>query len=196
MKKNKQVTKAVGILQNGGVIIFPTDTVWGIGASLKRPQAIEKLYQIKKRKKAKPTAVLVNSVSQAEQLGKITSRAKNMMQKYWPGGLTIIVKAKQKVPQIIQGEGKTVGLRMPDNQLVLEILEKLGTGIVAASANFSGEPMPKSREMIDQRLIDLADQVVEGKCYGRRASTVIDVSQKSFKILRQGLIDLFQASSS
>lgn len=190
MGEKDQISEAAGILQSGGIVIFPTDTVWGIGASLNNPQAIKRLYQIKKREKTKPTAVLVGSFFQAEQLGEITQKAKELIKKHWPGGLTIIIKAKQSVPRVVQGKTGAVGLRIPDHKLLLKLLDKLGTGIAAGSANFAGRPAPASRGMIDQRLIERIDLVLEGECGGRLPSTVIDARDKVFKIIRQGSVKI------
>lgn len=182
------IDKAVGVLRKGGVIIFPTDTVWGIGCSLDKPQAIKKLYQIKKRDQSKPTAVLIGSLDQAKKLASFTPQALKLAKKYWPGGLTIVIKAKKSVSQLIQGEKGTIGLRMPDNELLLKILRKLNSGVVASSANFSGQPIPKTMTQIDSSLIKLSDLLVTGKAGGSLASTVIDLTSKPPQILRQGIL--------
>lgn len=182
------INKAVKVFKNGGVVIFPTDTVWGIGVSIDQLDAIQRLYQIKKRRKSKPTAVLVGSFSQAKALGKINKTARNLIKKYWPGGLTIVVKAKKGVPKIIQGKKGTVGLRMPNDKLILKILQKLGKGIVASSANFAGQTIPATRKEINSYLIKTADLLIEGESKGDLASTVVDFSKKPFKVLREGII--------
>jgi len=183
------VDKAVDILQAGGVIIFPTDTVWGIGASLANPQAVKKLYQIKKRNRSQPTAVLVGSIVQAKQLAELDKKSLSLLNQYWPGGLTVVVKAKEKTPSFIKGRKKgraTIGLRMPDHQLCLKILKKLPLGLVAASANFAGQPAPTKRKEIDPRLINQADLLLSGQSRGKLASTVLDLTEKPFKALRKG----------
>lgn len=182
------INKAVRVLKDGGVIIFPTDTVWGIGCSLDSTQAIKRLYKIKKRKRNKPTAVLVGSLNQAEKLGELDKQAVDLAKKYWPGGLTIIVKAKKTVPKIIQGKDNAVGLRMPNNTLLLKILKKLDTAIVASSANFAGKPIARTRKELDNRLIELVDLVLEGESGGDLASTVVDLTQKPTKLVRSGFI--------
>lgn len=191
MDDSELINKAVEVLNNGGVIIFPTDTVWGIGASIKRLDTIERLYEIKGRPKNKPTAVLIGDVSQAAEIAHVDEKAKDLISKFWPGGLTLVVKAKPSVPAIIKGLGGTIGIRMPDHKLVLRILNQLGCGIVAASANFAGQPPPTKEEMIDQRLIDLCDFLVKGACGGSLPSTVLDVTVDPYKIIRQGPIKIF-----
>lgn len=182
------IDKAVKTLKNGGVIIFPTDTVWGIGASIKRLDAVEKFYGIKARPKNKPTAVLVANISQAAKIAFLDKTAKDLIIRFWPGALTLIVKAKPAVPKIIKGAGGTVGIRMPDHKLLLKMLDQLSCGIAAASANFASQPPPAEKEMVDQKLIDLCDFLLEGDSGGGLPSTVLDVTNKPYKIIRQGSI--------
>jgi len=168
--------KALNVLKKGGVIIFPTDTVWGIGASLKSQRGIKKLYQIKRREKGKPTAVLVADKKMAQNLGIINKEAEKLIDKYWPGGLTIVVKGKS---------GGTIGLRQPNQPLILKLIKNLGTGLVAASANFSGRPAPKTRKELDPQLVKLADLVLSGEARGGPASAVVDTTVKPFVIIRK-----------
>lgn len=188
MDDSELINKAVKILNEGGVIIFPTDTVWGIGASIQRLDAIEKLYEIKGRPKTKPTAVLIGSISQAAEVAFLDQEAKDLIGKFWPGGLTLVVKAKPSTPKIIKGAGETIGIRMPNHKLVLKMVNQLGCGIVAASANFAGQPPPAEKEMIDPQLVDLCDFFVEGISGGGLPSTVVDITVKPYKIIRQGAV--------
>ena len=178
----EKINKAVSILKAGGVVIFPTDTVWGIGASINNPAGIEKLYKIKKREKDKPTAVLISDLNMANSIGKINKRASELINKYWPGGLTIIVKSKNNI--------ETIGLRQPNHQLALALIKKLGVGLIASSANFSGKTPPLKKEQLDGKLIDLADYVLPGESGAKPASTVIDTTKNPFVILRQGAVKL------
>lgn len=183
-----EVGQAVKILKEGGVVIFPTDTVWGIGVSINRLDAIRRLYEIKKREKNKATAVLVADVTTANILGVIDEGAKALIDKFWPGGLTLVVKAKAGVTQEIMGQTGTIGLRQPNQPLALALLKRLNTGLVTASANIAGQPAPLKRELIDQTLIDQVDFLLSGEAGGQPPSTVIDVTTKPYKILRQGII--------
>ena len=187
--RDNQIDKAVKILWGGGVVIFPTDTVWGIGASIDRLDAIEKLYGIKKREKTKATAVLVGNLIIANRLGVISQKAKELTDKFWPGGLTLVVKVKENIPGIICGENRTIGLRQPNHKAAMKLLEEIDTGLVTASANFAGQPAPKEREDIDQLLIEKADFILEGESSGKQPSTVVDTTIKPFKIIREGGID-------
>lgn len=182
--------KVVEILQNGGVAIFPTDTVWGIGCAANRPDGIEKLYRIKKREANKPTAILVGSKEQALLYGKFTESAEVLADQHWPGALTIIVPASFHTPESIQGETKTVGIRYPNFPTVQQVCSLVGCGLVTSSANFAGMNPPNQIELIDQRLISLVDVMVQGECGNQPPSTVVDATSDELKILRQGSVEI------
>ena len=190
MDDSELVNNAVKVLREGGVIIFPTDTVWGIGASIQRLDGIEKLYKIKSRPKTKPTAVLVSSISQATEIAFLDQKAKDLIDKFWPGGLTLVVKAKPFVPKIIKGAKETIGIRMPNHKLALKMLNQLGCGIVAASANFASQPPPVEKEMINPQLIDLCGFMIEGTSGGGLPSTVVDITVEPFEVIRQGPVEV------
>lgn len=186
IREKNLINKAVEILKKDGVIVFPTDTVWGIGARIGSEKGIERLYKIKKREKDKPTAVLVGSVFQAHMLGEINQKAENLLKKYWPGALTIVVKAKKRVPESIQGEKRTVGLRMPQEEIIFKITKLLGEGLVTASANFSEQPAPTKKKLLDPELLKQVDLVLPGEAGGKLPSTVVDLTGEKPVILRQG----------
>lgn len=186
IREKNLINKAVEILKKDGVIVFPTDTVWGIGARIGSEKGIERLYKIKKREKDKPTAVLVGSVFQAHMLGEINQKAENLLKKYWPGALTIVVKAKKRVPESIQGEKRTVGLRMPREEIIFKITKLLGEGLVTASANFSEQPAPTKKKLLDPELLKQVDLVLPGEAGGKLPSTVVDLTGEKPVILRQG----------
>ncbi len=184
------IDQVVKVLKEGGIVIFPTDTVWGIGANIQRLDGIRRLYEIKGREKSKPTAVLVAGIMVANKLGVIDKEANLLIGKFWPGGLTLIVKAKKTVPKEIASETGSVGLRQPDHKQALKLLEKLEVGLVTASANFAGQPPPKEKKHLDRRLIDQADFLLEGKAGGNPPSTVVDLTVKPSKIIRQGEVQI------
>jgi L-threonylcarbamoyladenylate synthase len=188
------IDEAVRVLKKGGVVVFPTDTVWGIGASVASTEGISKLYKIKKRERGKPTAVLVHDLGVAKQLGEFSEEALILAKKHWPGGLTIIVKAqKGMITSAIFGRGASVGLRVPDNDVVLEILRKLGAGVVAGSANFSGGVAPRRFGEIDRELLEKVDYVASEEGWeagGEEPSTVVDTIKKPFVVLRKGPVEI------
>lgn len=170
------INQAVQILQRGGIIIFPTDTVWGVGVAADNPAAIKNFYRIKRREKNKPTAILVADLGQAEQWGQFSKKTRQLAGKYWPGALTLVVEGKQ---------GGTVGLRVPNYPVTQDLCRRVG-GILAGSANFAGEPAPQRREEISRELGNQVDLVMGGESLGQEASTVIDTTVKPWRIVRQG----------
>lgn len=181
----------VEVLRSGGLVVFPTDTVWGVGALASSEQGVKKLYQVMKRPKNKPTAILVDGMAMAEKYGEINDMSRKLMQKYWPGGLTVIVKAKQEnVLELVRGGGDTVGLRQPDHTLVLELLDQLGEGIVASSANVLGGNTPARWEEIDRGFLEQADAVMKGLSGNRKASSVVDTCGSKLKVVREGEIKI------
>jgi L-threonylcarbamoyladenylate synthase len=190
---NDNIDKAVDILNQGGIIIFPTDTAFGIGCRIDRKDSIEKLFQIRKRPTSKATPILVNSLEMVKNYVYNIPKdvEEELMNKYWPGALTIVLKAnKEKVPSFVRGEGENVGLRMPNNKTVLEIISKINVPLLGPSANFHGENTPYEFKDLDKDLIKLVDFVLDGECIVKNASTVIDCTKKPWEILRNGAIEV------
>lgn len=196
------VERVVQTFKDGGVVIFPTDTVWGIGASIEAREALLRLYRIKGRPEEKPTAVLVSNLTMARRYGRFNASALAFAKHHWPGALTIIVLAKLgTVPDLVRGGGESVGLRVPAHAFLLGVLHRLDRGIVAGSANFSGEPPPGRFRKIDRKLLTMVDDVVKPAGQGSEdrqaggalrplASTVVDTTKKPPVVLRKGPVDL------
>ena len=173
--------RAIKILKSGGVIAFPTETVYGIGALLSKPKAIRKIYKIKKRPRNKPLQVLVASMRQAKELGNFSPPALKLAKKRWPGPLTLVVHKTNKVPKLVTGSTNKVGLRMPAHRTVLNLVRK-GGPIAATSANISGKkPFLKAKE-VEKSLAGL-NYVLSGRVKFGKASKVIDATA-GFKVLR------------
>jgi L-threonylcarbamoyladenylate synthase len=190
---NKQIDEAVKVLNQGGIIIFPTDTAFGIGCRVDNENAVKKLFEIRKRPTTQATPILVNSLEMAREY--VTDIAKdvieNLINPFWPGALTIVLKAKlDKVPSLVRGGTETVGVRMPNHEIVEDIINKVGVPILGPSANFNGEATPFEFKDLDSRLIPLVDYVVRGECSIKKASTVIDCTKNPWEILRQGAIEV------
>jgi len=169
--------KAVKILKSGGVIAFPTETVFGIGACLDQPEAIKIIFKLKKRSRKKPLQILVGSLRQAKKLGKFNKQALELAKK-WPGPLTLVVYKTKLVPKVVTGGSNKAGLRIPDHKIALTLIKKCGP-IVATSANLAGEyPALKASEVKLK-----VDYVLKGKTKTKKASRVVDATGKP-KILR------------
>lgn len=187
-----QIQKAAESLQNNGVGIFPTDTVYGIGCKLDDEKALQKLFKIRNRPEEKAVLAVVDSVEMAEKYVIISEEVKTkLIQKYWPGGLTIVLPCKtDTVPSLARGGGMTLGIRQTNHPVLLELLKKVGVPIVAPSANFAGKPTPKSFADVDKNLLSLVDFAIDGICGGNMASTVIDCTVNPWKILREGAVEV------
>jgi L-threonylcarbamoyladenylate synthase len=190
---NDQHKEAVLTLKKGGIVIFPTDTAFGIGCRVDDEIAVEKLFRLRKRPETKATPVLVSGLEMArDYLQDVPDVVVDKLIKhYWPGALTIVLRAKiQKVPELVRGGGDTLGVRMPNHPLTLDLIGKVGTPIVGTSANFAGEETPYFYEDLDPELVKLVDYVLPGECNLRQASTVIDCTVSPWKILREGAVEI------
>ena len=175
------IKQAAGVIAGGGLVIIPTETVYGIAANALDKKALDRLYEIKKRPKDKPFAMLIAEREKAGEFSRdIPPAAYKLMHKFWPGPLTILLKAKE--------EGK-VGLRMPDNQIALEIILKAGVPIACPSANISDNPAPKDFTQAIKDLGGLVDLAIDaGAAKLGVESTIIDLTVEPLKILRSGAI--------
>ncbi len=185
----KEWEKALEVFLTGGIVIFPTDTVMGIGCIMSDVKAIKKLYEIKKRPFEKPTSVLASNKLMAGSLinQKMDKELKNIMKKYWPGALTIIVRASEIVPKEIMGYGNKVGIRIPKFQRLQKLISCLGCPIVASSANFSNDKTPLRFKDINKSLIEKVDFVIREDSLGLSASTVIEyLGSGKYKYIRKG----------
>lgn len=187
-----ELERAAQIIKKSGIIIFPTDTAYGIGCSLENQKAVDRLFELRKRPTTQATPVLFDSIEQVEEYSKpFNSKTESLMRKYWPGALTIIVECDaSKVPSLVRGGGSTIGCRIPNNKQILKIIEKAGVPILGPSANFHGESTPFSFEELDPKLTEKVEFVVKGEVSLKKPSTVIDCSVNPWRILRQGAIDL------
>lgn len=190
---NDQIKEAIKIVQQGGVIIFPTDTAFGIGCRIDNESAIKRLFEIRRRPETQATPVLVSSVDMArEYLLEIPEDVSDkLITPFWPGALTIVLPCNtEKVPELVRGKGNNLGVRMPNHEIALQIITKVGVPLLGPSANFHGEKTPFQFHDLDPELVKLVDFVVQGECSVQQASTVIDCSVKPWKVLRQGAVEL------
>lgn len=186
------IDQAITIINKGGIVIFPTDTAFGIGCRMDDRKAVDRLFAIRKRPRTQATPVLVSSREQALAYYFDPSEiVRHLMDQYWPGALTIIARCKKKIVYSpIRGGGQTIGLRMPNHETALSLIKGVGVPILGPSANFSGFPTPYRFEELDPELVKLVDIVIPGECSLESASTVVDCSVMPYKIVRQGAIKL------
>ena len=184
--------KAVEILRDGGVVIFPTDTAFGIGCRMDDIEAVQKVFNIRKRPITQAVPVLFSSIDMVKKYVKsFPEEIKSLTDKYWPGALTIILPARiDKVPSLVRGGGLTIGVRIPSHKETLKMIENTGVPIIGPSANFHGGNTPFDMADIDPSLYNLVDYVLPGVCSVKKESTVIDCSVNPWKVVRQGAVNI------
>jgi len=185
-----EIAKAIGHLGAGDLVGFPTDTVYGIAADPYREAAVMALGEIKGRSAPKPLAVLVASMNQAISLVKFSDTALDLADLHWPGGLTLVLRRIDSVPEWIgDAQARTVGVRSPDHPLVLELLEEFGP-LVVTSANRAGANPAVSADDAAEILGGGIAQYIDGISYGSLPSTVVDLTQPTPLVLRTGPVAL------
>lgn len=188
------IDEAVRHFKRGDIVIFPTDTLYGVGCVIDNSLSIKRLYKIRKTPLSKPTLILATDPAQAFNYGDFNANARKLVARFWPGPLTIIVKAKKVVPKMIQPKDGTIGIRVPNQPTIRAIVERLGKPILAPSANFHNKPAPTRYNEIDKKLIALVDYAIDlsdledGRELPKESSTLIDLTKKNFKLVRSGVI--------
>ncbi len=185
----QSIRLAAEILQRGGLIAFPTDTVYGIGAHGWLNDAVEKIYLIKGRPAEKAIPLLLASADDIESVAReVPPMAHTLMKKFWPGALTLVLKKQPHIPAAVTSSD-TVAVRVPDHPLVRALIDALQAPLAATSANKSGQPELLDAQAIAQALGDHLDLILDGgRCAGGVPSTVVDVTVKPMRVLRVGAI--------
>lgn len=187
-------SRAVSILRAGSVIAHATDTCYGFACDPFNRRALASLYKLKKMAVSKPVSILVSDLKMAQKYGFFNKKAKALAQKYWPGALTIIVKRKKSLPKFFNPKAKTVGIRVPDHKLSLNLAKKLGRPITTTSANISGQPSPYSVSAIKKQFrgkkIKPDFIINSGRLNKNPPSTIVSAEGLSLKIIRQGGIQV------
>lgn len=184
----------VEILQNGGVIAYVTDTVWGLGCLPTNEKAVQKIYEIKKREAQKPLILMSNEIyNLIDYIEPLSKFASKLIKKYFPGALTLVVKKSKNTPDYITSGMDTVGIRIPNNEVFKRICEIIPNHVLATtSANLSHQPSAKSYEQAYENMNNLVDLVIKDygyECKGLE-STVCGVFDDDIKIFRQGAINI------
>jgi len=188
------LNKAAELIKQGKIVVFPTETVYGIGTNGLDEQAVKRLYEIKQRPLNKPISLLVSNMEMVNQIAKdITEIEYKIMEKFFPGPLTIILKKKALVPDIVTAGQDTVGVRMPRGEVAKKLVEIAGVPIAAPSANITGEPSGTNLQEIKKQFNGNVDYFIDGgNSELGLASTIVKVVDGKLQILRQGSITLEQ----
>jgi tRNA threonylcarbamoyl adenosine modification protein (Sua5/YciO/YrdC/YwlC family) len=182
--------RAATILREGGVVIIPSDSAYGIAAVAANHTAISRLYALKEREPYKPSLLIVSSVDQAQDLIEFTDLAKQLTETNWPGGLTIVGTARNtEFSPLIYGAEHTLALRLPNKQELVELATEVGPFILP-SANLAGQPTPFHLYDLDSQLITAVDYVLEEETDGKEVSTLVDIRGPVPKVIRQGSVKI------
>ena len=186
MSKNF-IKKAVSALKKGELIVYPTDTLYGIGADIKNIEAVTKVYDIKKRPRNMPLSIAVSDKSSLEKLALIDDRSEKLIDRFLPGPLCIILKKKELVPDIITAGLKKVAIRIPKNKTALELISRFGP-ITCTSANLHGKPTLNVISDIHMQFKDSISVYIDEGKLSSKPSTIVDLTSKDIKIIRKGVL--------
>jgi L-threonylcarbamoyladenylate synthase len=185
------IDRAASILRKGGVVAYPTETSYGLGASILSFDALERIFAIKHRPKEKPLLVLVADVSELSSLAaEIPDAAVSLMERFWPGPLTILFPSKPGLPWPLCGDTGKIGVRISTHPWARALLNALGNPITATSANLSGHPSTYLAEEVASQLADPPPDLIldGGIATGHPPSTIVDASTQPFRLVRKGAI--------
>ena len=183
-------SRCKAVISSGGVIAYPTDTFYGLGADPKNGSAVKRLFEIKARTPGSPILLLIkDAAAVAEWAADITPLAERLMRRHWPGPLTLVFKAHDSVIRELTGGTDTIGLRVPGSELTRSLLAYLGTALTGTSANVSGGLSAQTAEEAGQTVGDAVDLILDGgMTTGGMPSTVVDVSGGMPRVIRLGAI--------
>ena len=183
------ITEAADVITNGGLVAFPTETVYGLGANAFDEVACRKIYDLKSRPYDKPLSLMVASREMIYQIAEISPLAEKLIKKFLPGALTLILPKKAIVPDFVTAGAKSVGIRMPDNEIALALVKAADCPIAAPSANLSGESPPFTAQEVYATFNGKIPLILDGgTCEFKISSTIIDLTGEHPIILRKGAI--------
>lgn len=188
------INLAATVLRDGGVVVFPTETVYGIGASADSCFGAQEIFEIKVRPLEKPLPWLVENEDALDIYGvQVPEYAHKLAQAFWPGALTLVVKASDRVGKDFRAHDDTVALRSPDHEVVMELIQASGGPLIATSANTHGMPAPGDFSDVEPRIIASADLVLNGgETLHQQPSTVVECLGDEPRVLREGAISTDQ----
>jgi len=185
----RDIGEGVSILRKGGVIAYPTDTVYGLGADAFNSTAVQRIYEIKDRSESNPFPLLIADVKQLNALAEpIPELARFLANQFWPGGVTLVLSKIDSLPAHI-ASGPTIAVRVPNHPTCLTLLQHLAGPLIGTSANVSGQSAALTADEVRQQLGDRIDLIIDGgRCPGGKESTVVDITREPPVVLRQGIV--------
>ncbi len=188
--QQRLIMKVVDILKNGGVVVYPTDTYYGIGCDIMNQKAIEKIYQIKQRHKSKPFSFICSSLKNISLYAKVSNYAYKTMKRLLPGPYTFILEGSKLVPKIMLTKRKTAGIRVPDNPICLALVNELGNPVITTSATRPDGTIFHDASLIHDYFGSRLDVVIDGSIVPGQPSSVIMLIDDIPEVIREGLGDI------
>ena len=188
--EDKKIHIIATVLEEGGIIAYPTDTFYGLGADCFSAQARQRIYQIKKREPNKPFPILISDIRMVKDLAEEIPAAFSVLTaQFWPGPLTLVMKAAARLPAELVGPNRTIGIRLPDVTWLRDLIRQVGLPIIATSANIAGAGEIETAEEVIRQFKNKVDLIVDGgRTPGGRPSTVVDLTGERPAILREGAV--------
>ncbi|MBN1465290.1 threonylcarbamoyl-AMP synthase [candidate division KSB1 bacterium] len=185
------------ILCKGGVIGYPTETIYGMGCNALNVEAVERIYRLKNRDRSKAMILIAGDTVQVSELViSIPEAAEKLIENFWPGPLTIVFEASSRLKEFAFGKSKTIGIRIPDSALCLELIKETGFPLVSTSANISGQPASISAEQVANFFGDQLDVIVDGgPSAANIPSTVVDITRSPARVVREGAISALEINT-
>ncbi len=188
--QQRLILKVVDILKNGGVVVYPTDTYYGIGCDIMNKKAIERIYQIKQRNKSKPFSFICSDLKNISFYAKVSNYAYKTMKRLLPGPYTFILEGSKLVPKIMLTKRKTAGIRVPDNPICLALVKELGNPVITTSATMPDGTIFHDASLIHDYFGNRVDVVVDGSIVPGQPSSVILMINDIPAVIRKGLGDV------
>jgi len=188
--QGRLIQQAAEILSKGGIIAYPTDTVYGIGCDIFCKQSIDKIFFLKGKSKQSPLSFICPDLKDISKYAHVSNQAYKMMRQLLPGPYTFVLKGTRLVPKLMITKRKTVGIRVPDNNICQALLKELGRPIVSTSASLQEDMIFIDPEKNDIHMGHALDLVIDGGILGITPSSVVDLSDEPFRVLRKGKGDI------
>ena len=188
--QTRLIRKVVEILRDGGIVVYPTDTYYGIGCDLMNPKAIERIYLLKRRDKGKPFSFICSDLTNISQYAKVSNYAYRTMKRLLPGPYTFILEGSKLVPKIMLTKRKTAGIRVPDNEICLALVRELGHPIITTSAATADGESSHDASLIHDHFGKQVDAVIDGSTVSGEPSSVVSLIGDVPEIIRRGAGDV------
>jgi L-threonylcarbamoyladenylate synthase len=185
------LARAAAVLRAGGLVAFPTETFYGLGAAADDSAAVRRVFGVKGRDEGKPLLVLVDSIAMAERVAEVTARGRELMARHWPGALTLVMRARPGLPSGVTAGTGTIGVRLSPHPVARGLVSVLGSPVTAPSANLADGPPPTTAAAVRAVFEGAVDLVLDGgPTAGGPPSTVVDITSGAPRVLRQGAVTL------